>query len=102
MTVAELIEQLRREKPYLVVQVWDTQRQRFTDRFHLQAATFDSELLVTPAEGPGRQCPSAQWPGLFDEQHPGNPDSETIPARADSSAAMTIPAATASPWSHRP
>ncbi len=66
MTVAELIEQLQREKPYLVVQVWDTRRERFTERFHLQPATFDNELLITPSDGPARQLPPAQWPMLFD------------------------------------
>lgn len=67
MTVAELIKQLQQEKPYLVVQVWDTRRERFTERFHLQPATFDSELLITPADGPARQLPPAQWPTLFDD-----------------------------------
>lgn len=69
MTVAELIQQLQREKPYHVVQIWDTRHERFTDRFYLQSATFDSELLITPAEGPVRQVPPAQWPTLFDDQH---------------------------------
>lgn len=68
MTVAELIEQLQREKPYLVVQVWDTRRERFTERFHLQPATFDSELLITPSEGPTRELPPAHWPTLFDDK----------------------------------
>jgi hypothetical protein len=68
MTVAELIEQLQKEKPYLVVQVWDTQRQRFTDRFYLQPATFDSEMLITPSEGTTRQLPSSHWPTLFDDK----------------------------------
>ena len=67
MTVAELIEQLQREKPYLVVQVWDTRRERFTDRFHLQSATYDNELLVTPSEGGARQLPPTMWPDLFHE-----------------------------------
>lgn len=70
MTVAELIEQLQQQKPYLVVRLWDTRREHFTDRFHLQPATFDSELLLTPAEGPARQLPPAHWPGLFDEPPP--------------------------------
>ncbi len=68
MTVAELIEQLQREKPYLVVQVWDTRRERFTERFHLQPATFDSEFLITPSEGPTRQLPPDHWPTLFDDK----------------------------------
>ena len=67
MTVAELIEQLKREKPYLVVQVWDSGKERFTEKFHLQTAAFNSELLITPAERPSRQLPDSQWPGLFDE-----------------------------------
>jgi hypothetical protein len=68
MTVAELIEQLQREKPYLVVQVWDSRGERFTDRFYLQPATFDSELLITPSEGATRELSSQQWPTLFDER----------------------------------
>ncbi len=70
MTVAELIEQLQKEKPYLVVRVWDTRREHFTERIHLQSSTFDSELLLTPADGPARQLPPAHWPGLFDEPSP--------------------------------
>jgi len=70
MTVAELIEQLQREKPYLVVQVWDTRQARFTDRFHLQSATFDSELLITPSESGARQIHPSQWPSLFDQEPP--------------------------------
>jgi len=70
MTVAELIEQLQREKPYLVIQVWDTRKERFTERFHLQSATFDSELLITPSEGPTRQLHPSHWPTLFDEPSP--------------------------------
>lgn len=73
MTVAELIKQLQREKPYLVVQMWDTKHERFTDRFHLQPATFDSELLITPSETPARPQPAAQWPGLFDEPPAAGP-----------------------------
>lgn len=73
MTVAEFIEKLKREKPYLVVQVWDTRRERFTDRFHLQSATFDNELLVTPSEGGARQLPPANWPELFDERSGDRP-----------------------------
>lgn len=77
MTVAELIEQLQQQKPYLVVRLWDTRREHFTERFHLQSATFDSELLLTPAEGPAPQPPPAHWPSLFDEPpaagaRPGN------------------------------
>jgi len=68
MTVAELIEQLQREKPYHVVQVWDTRRERFTERFHMQSATFDSELLITPSEGPARRLHQSHWPSLFNEQ----------------------------------
>lgn len=70
MTVAELIERLQQEKPYLVVRLWDARREHFTERFHLQPATFESELLLTPAEGPARQMPPAHWPGLFDEPPP--------------------------------
>lgn len=73
MTVAELIQHLQREKPYLVVQVWDTRRERFTERFHLQPATFDSELLITPSERAVRQLPPSQWPTLFDDQPSAGP-----------------------------
>jgi hypothetical protein len=69
MTVAELIEHLQRQKPYHVVQVWDTKRERFTDRFYVQSASFDSELLITPSEGPARP-PAGPWPTLFDEKAP--------------------------------
>ena len=76
MTVAELIEQLQREKPYLVVQVWDTRCERFTDRFHLQSATFDNELLVTPSEGSTRHLPPAMWPDLFNKPSDDRPAAE--------------------------
>jgi len=59
MTVAELIEKLEQVNPYLVVRVWDTQRQCFTDRFHVQSATYDDELLVTPTKDQPRKPPSA-------------------------------------------
>lgn len=78
MTVAELIEQLQKEKPYLVVNVWDTKRERFTDRFYLQTAAFDSELLVTPSEGGARQLPPGQWASLFEDRTP--PEQDRPPA----------------------
>lgn len=67
MTVAELIELLQKEKPYLVVQLWDSRKDRFTERFYVQSSNFDSELLITPAEGPARQPSQPEWPTLFDE-----------------------------------
>lgn len=77
MTVAELIEQLQREKPYLVVQVWDTRKEHFTDRFYVQSAAFDNELLVTPSERPTRQLPHSQWPSLFEQ----NPEPDPNPQK---------------------
>ncbi|HAV61981.1 MAG TPA: hypothetical protein DCY13_06415 [Verrucomicrobiales bacterium] len=71
MTVAELIEQLKREKPYHVVRVWDTKHERFTDRLYLQSATFDNELLITPAEAGKGKPPTDQWGSLFESEPPG-------------------------------
>jgi hypothetical protein len=67
MTVAELIEKLEQVNPYLVVRVWDTHKQGFTDRFYLQPATYDDELLVTPSQCGARKMPQNEWQTLFEE-----------------------------------
>jgi len=68
MTVAELIEKLEKVNPYLVVRVWDTKSQAFTDRFYLQSATYDDELLVTPSQGGAKKLPSSDWQSLFEDK----------------------------------
>ena len=73
MTVAELIEKLEQVNPYLVVRVWDTHKQGFTDRFYLQPATYDDELLVTPSQGGAKQLPQSDWQTLFEEASPDRP-----------------------------
>ena len=70
MTVAELIEKLEQVNPYLVVRVWDTHKQGFTDRFYVQPATYDDELLVTPSQGGAKKLPQSEWQSLFEEAAP--------------------------------
>lgn len=74
MTVSELIQKLEQVNPYLVVRVWDTRNQKLTDRFYVQSAAFDNELLITPSDGAARQLPPAQWESLFQYQPPGQND----------------------------
>lgn len=67
MTVAELIEKLEKVNPYLVVRVWDTRHQSFTDRFFVQPATYDDELLVTPSQGHRTDVSAENWQSLFED-----------------------------------
>lgn len=65
MTVAQLIERLRKIEPSREVKVWDNRRERFTDRFYVEPASLDEEVFITPSEFP----PEAEWdPGRT--QHP--------------------------------
>lgn len=73
MTVAELIEKLEKVNPYLVVRVWDTRNQGFTERFYVQPATYDDELLVTPSQGGAKKLPPSEWQTLFDEPSSDEP-----------------------------
>jgi len=71
MTVEELISQLGTMPPYLVVQLWDTEHQRFTDKFSLMASTFDDEVLLVPAATERPREPAKSWKLLF-ESHGGH------------------------------
>ena len=73
MTVAELIEKLETVNPYLVVRVWDTQRQCFTDRFHVQSATYDDELLLTPSKDQQPKPPASDLHLFFDDSRANRP-----------------------------
>ena len=52
MTVAQLIERLRKIEPSREVKVWDNRRERFTDRFYVEPASLDQEVFITPSEFP--------------------------------------------------
>jgi hypothetical protein len=73
MTVAELIEKLEKVNPYLVVRVWDTRTRGFTDRFYVETATYDDELLVTPSQGGAKELPQNEWQSLFEEASSDHP-----------------------------
>ncbi|GEM_PF-2069451 len=73
MTVAELIENLEKVNPYLVVRVWDTHRRCFTDRFYVQSATYDDELLVTPATEQRPKASATEGHPFFEDLPPDRP-----------------------------
>ena len=71
MTVSELIKKLEKANPYLVVQVWDTHNRNFTDKFYIQSASFNNELLITPSEPVPDHMSQAPIRPLFDDSPPG-------------------------------
>lgn len=61
MTVEELLNHLRAMPPYLVVRLWDSKHERFTERLTLELATIDDELLIVPRDAsyPSQRKPAS-------------------------------------------